>query len=232
MKDIIIAIDGPSGSGKSTVSRQLAKRLNYIYLDTGAMYRCVALKIQRSKLKIQNCFDEEEIKKYESEIVEIAKSCDIKFKDDKIFLDGEDVSDKIRTQDISNLASSVSTIKGVREILWEMQREIGKQGKIVAEGRDVGTVVFPSCEVKIFLTASLEERVRRRYKELKERGLEVDFETLKNEVKSRDLQDSNRLIAPLKKADDALEINTDNLTPEEVVDKLVQIVLKKIEEGV
>lgn len=218
MKNHIVAIDGPVGSGKSTVAKEVAKKLGYIYLDTGAMYRCVALKW------IADC-GLEEIKKHQDEIVRIAKSCDIKLtQDGNVFLDGRDVSNEIRTPQVSNLASSVSALKGVREVLWQKQREIGKGGHLVAEGRDVGTVVFPQAEIKIFLTASLKERAKRRYLELKEKGLNIDFEGLKKEIEIRDRQDLTRDTAPLRKADDAVEIDTDGMAVSEVVDEILKIV--------
>jgi len=171
MKRLIVAIDGPVGAGKSTVAKLVAKRLGYLYIDTGAMYRAVAWKaIKSSKLKVKS------EKLEEAEIVKLANQMEIKLKPEGgVFVDGEEVTEEIRTPEVSRLASPVSAIKGVRDHLTSLQRKMGEEGGVVMEGRDIGTVVFPQAEAKIYLTASVEERARRRYKELVDKGFKVNL---------------------------------------------------------
>lgn len=221
-KKIKIAIDGPVGSGKSTVAKLVAQRLGYIYIDTGAMYRAVALKIQNSNLKIQSFKD---IEKYKDRIVNIVRKTNIELKrGGRVFLDGKEVTEEIRRPEISNLASPISTILQIREFLTNEQKSIAKSGGVVMEGRDIGTVVIPSAEVKIFLTASLSERAKRRYLELKAKGFKVDLKRLKEEIKARDEQDTKRKIAPLKRAEDAILINTDGKGIEKVVEEIMNVI--------
>jgi len=213
MKDII-TIDGPSGAGKSTVSRLVAQRLGYRYLDTGALYRAVAWKVKEDR---GNPEDE----KYLASLLE---GIDVTFDGNKIMVNGIDVTSQIRSPEIGKLSSRVSAKPAVRERLFTLQREIGLKGKVVIEGRDIGTVIFPEAENKFFLDASLEERGHRRYKELKESqsaGTEMTLESTVRSIKQRDKRDSTRQTSPLKRTEDMIYIDTSNLTMEEVVAKII-----------
>ncbi len=220
-KKLTIAIDGPSGAGKSTVARSLAKRLGYNYIDTGAMYRSVAFKAREKGI-----FQEDELT-----LNRLASSLHITFATEGgqtlVFCDGEDITTAIRTPEISRLASSISRKKGVREALVEMQREMGKGGGVILEGRDIGTVVIPDAEVKFYLDAAGEERVRRRYLEMVEKGVRVDLKETQEELIQRDHHDMHRAHSPLKKANDALFIDSTRRSVEEVVEEMVRIVRTK-----
>ncbi|PIU68758.1 MAG: cytidylate kinase [Armatimonadetes bacterium CG07_land_8_20_14_0_80_40_9] len=224
MKRLIVAIDGPVGAGKSTVAKLVAKRLGYLYIDTGAMYRAVAWKaIKSSKLKVKS------EKLEEAEIVKLANQMEIKLKPEGgVFVDGEEVTEEIRTPEVSRLASPVSAIKGVRDHLTSLQRKMGEEGGVVMEGRDIGTVVFPQAEAKIYLTASVEERARRRYKELVDKGFKVNLKKIEEEIKVRDHNDSTRLIAPLRKASGALVVDSDGKSIEKVVEEIVSVVQMRL----
>ncbi|WP_075426755.1 (d)CMP kinase [Candidatus Kryptonium thompsonii] len=217
MRKIIIAIDGPAGSGKSTTARLVAQKLGYTYIDTGAMYRALTLKVIESNVDPND----------EDSIVKLAENTriDLIYENGnlKVILDNRDVSDKIRTPEVTSLVSVVSAHPKVRDIMVKKQRELGKDGGVVIDGRDIGTVVFPNADLKIFMTADVKERAKRRQKELKAQGFEIEIEKLIKEIEERDEFDSNREISPLKKADDAIEIDTTNLTIEEQV----ELVLKK-----
>lgn len=202
-----IAIDGPSGSGKSSVAKELARRLNLSHLDTGAMYRLLGYKVYKDKLELDN-------------IKEILKNLDIKIEGEQFYLDGEDVSNKIRENEISKYASNVSTIKEVREYMVYLQRKISEDKDVILDGRDIGTVVFPNAEIKIYLTASPEVRAKRRFLE----DGTLDYEKILEDIKKRDFNDQNRKHSPLKKAEDAIEVNTDNMNFEEVINKIMEIV--------
>jgi len=211
----VIAIDGPAGAGKSTVSREVAKRLGFMYLDTGAMYRALALAVKKAGIDPQN----------DKSLASLCKSLNIRFDaaqaSPRIFLNGEDVSENIRTPEIDMLASKISAIAVVRQEMTRLQRAVAeKAGRAVAEGRDMGTVVFPDAKCKFFLTATLEERARRRYEERRQRGEKVDPAQVARELKKRDEQDEKRALAPLKPAEDAVIIDTTQLTIDEVVDKI------------
>ena len=213
---ISIAIDGPAGAGKSTVAKAISKKLGIVYLDTGAMYRTVALKALKEKV------DSLDRKK----LSEIVKNIDmeIRFIDNQqhMFLDNEDVTEKIRTPEISIGASNVGTIPEVRLKMAELQREFAEKHNVVMEGRDIGTFVLPNATIKIFLTASLEKRAERRYKELVAKGnTEITLEDVKRDIECRDRNDSSRSLAPLTKAPDAIEIDTTDLTVDQVVDKII-----------
>jgi CMP/dCMP kinase len=207
----VIAIDGPSGAGKSTITRLLADRLGYIHIDTGAMFRSVALAVKRAGIDMND----------EAALLDLCGSLRISFdrsgESQKVLLNGEDVSAAIRTPEISLLTSGVSAVKCVREDLLKRQREMGRSGGVVLEGRDIGTVVFPDADVKFFLTASAEERGRRRYLELLEKGENVTLDGTIAEVARRDEQDEKREHAPLCKAVDAIEIDSSRLTIDEVL---------------
>ena len=215
---INIAIDGPAGAGKSSLSKLLAKDLSYIYVDTGALYRAVGLKFSRMG------FDTE--LKGDIDTILEDTMLDIRFVDgtQRVFLDGEDVSDDIRTQAASMMASAVSAKPVVREFLLGMQRKLAENNNVVMDGRDIGTVILPNADVKIFLTADVKVRAERRYKELLEKGQEVSFDEVLEDMKIRDYNDSNRPIAPLKQADDAVLADTTSLTFDESLELLKKIV--------
>ncbi|MEG0177299.1 (d)CMP kinase [Anaerorhabdus sp.] len=216
---INIAIDGPSAAGKSTIAKYLAKELNYSHLDTGAMYRCVAYKV----LNMGICIEDE------PKIIEVIKNTVIELKPDgSIYLDGKQVNDEIRTNEVSMGASNVSKLEKVREELVARQQEMAKSKGVIMDGRDIGTVVLKDAEVKIFLTASAEARALRRHKENIEKGIPSILEELTKEIEARDYQDSHREHSPLKKADDAIEVDSSNLTIAEVVNKIDEIVKQKL----
>jgi len=221
-KRLTIAIDGPSGAGKSTVARLLAKRLGYVYIDTGAMYRSVAFRVKEKSISLKD----------ESALNQLASSLHIAFvtegEQTHVFCDGEDITSAIRTPEISRLASSISKQKGVRKALVQMQREMGKEGGVILEGRDIGTVVFPGADVKFYLDAESDERVRRRYDEMVEKGVKVDFKETEEELVQRDHNDMHRIHSPLKKADDALFIDSTHRSVEEVVEEMVRMVKAKV----
>ncbi|HDH53806.1 MAG TPA: (d)CMP kinase [Nitrospirae bacterium] len=208
----LITIDGPSGAGKGTVSRLLAKKLGYKYLDTGALYRAVAWKVKQEKADPDN---EDSLKK-------ILENINMDFRGDRIFIDGADVTPEIRTNEIGELSSRVSARPAVRAGLFSMQREIGLRGKVVIEGRDTGTVIFPEAENKFFLDATLEERARRRFEELKGKTPGISLEKTIEDIKKRDLRDSSRENAPLMKTKDMIYIDSTNLSIEEVIVKILE----------
>lgn len=218
---INVAIDGPSGAGKSTMARLLAQQLQFVYVDTGAMYRAIGLFAQRAGLK------EENIGRLEGMLCGI--SIDIRYEGgfQHIFLNGEDVSELIRTEEISRYASLVSALPPVRQFLLGLQRRLAEENDVVMDGRDIGTVVLPDAQVKIYLTASAEERTRRRMAEYEAKGLRADFEELLREVNLRDEQDRNRAVAPLRKAEDAVELDSTCMNAEEVLAAIETIVKER-----
>ncbi len=207
----IVAIDGPSGAGKSTLSRTLARSLNYLHLDTGAMYRAVALAAIGAGVTLND----------PAGLDKLCSVIDIKLKDEPdglvVMLDGVDVTEQIRTPEISIASSNVSAVSEVRRHMVRLQREMGAQGGVIAEGRDVGTVVFPGTRAKFYIDASLWERARRRHEELKEKGADDTLEQVMAEIEQRDKNDSARSDSPLRIADDAIIVDTTYMTPEEVV---------------
>lgn len=213
----VVAVDGPAGAGKSTISKLVAGRLGYTYIDTGAMYRAVALKVLESKLPLED-----------EEIMIAARDVDIDLRNEdgvnKTYLDGRDVSTEIRTLEVSRSVSKVAAVGFVRERLTELQRAMAKRGGVIMDGRDIGTVVLPDADVKIFLTASVAERARRRYDELKAKGLDVELGSIERDIAARDKLDSEREIAPLKQADDAILIDSTSMTIEEVADKMIELI--------
>ncbi len=212
---INIALDGPSGSGKSTVAKLLSKKLNILYLDTGAMYRACGLKAHYLGV---DCKNKEEVDKIVDDILVTVKYVDGA---QRTYLDGEDVSEKIRENVISLKASDISAHMSIRKKLVELQRQIASTTDCVLDGRDIGTNVLPNAKYKFYITASLEERTNRRYKELTEKGQTVDYNTLKDEIATRDYNDSHREFAPLKQAEDAVLIDTSNMKIEEVLSKIL-----------
>jgi cytidylate kinase len=218
---MIVAIDGPSGAGKSTLAKRVARDLGFTYLDTGALYRALALKILRENVDLDDT----------AVLSGIVKNTDIDLTERdgqlQVFLDGEDVSASIRTPEVSQMASKASALKLVRQGLLDFQRALGRRGNIVAEGRDIGTVVFPEAEVKIYLDASIEERARRRYEELRAAGREVSFDETVREMEERDKRDSGRDIAPLRQAEDAVAVDSSRLNAEEVAQKVLQLIQRK-----
>lgn len=216
---INIAIDGPSGAGKSSIAKILAKKLAYTHLDTGSMYRAVAYKAMINHLDLEN----------EEMIVNMLKDTDIRLTSDgKIYLDDVDVSDKIRTNEISLLASNVSKHAKVREDLVKRQQLMALNKGVIMDGRDIGTVVLKDAEVKIFLTASTLQRAKRRSLQNQQLNIESNLEQLIKEIEQRDYQDTHRKASPLKKADDAIEIDSSDLTMDEVVDEIIKIVNRKV----
>ena len=213
MNNFVVAIDGPAGSGKSSISKIVAKRLGFTHLDTGAMYRAVTLEALKRGINLEN----------ENEY-DFLDNISIIYKNDRTYLNGKDVSKEIRTEEVTNNVSTPSKIKKVRDKMVHFQRKSCEVGKVLVDGRDIGTVVMPDANLKIFLTASAEERAKRRCKENSLVGLESDYETILKEIKERDFKDSTREIAPLKKADDAIEIDTTSLTIDEVVDKIINLI--------
>ncbi len=221
---IRIAIDGPAGSGKSTTARLLAQKLGYLYIDTGAMYRAATLSVLRAGIDIH---DEQAVVKHVRQLTITLKIVDGV---QRTFLNGEDVTDQIRTPQINQVISIISSYPGVRQVLIEQQRALAKKGGVVMDGRDIGTVVLPQAELKVFLVASLEERARRRQRDLERQGIKMDLEAVKAEIVKRDQLDSSRSTAPLKKAEDARELDTTNLTIKEQVEiiyRWVQEIIQK-----
>lgn len=214
---ISIAIDGPAGAGKSTIAKLLAKKMNYIYVDTGAMYRAIALYIIRKNIESN---EEEKIKSVLGQI-----SISIEYKDDaqQVILNGENVNAYIRTEQVSKMTSDIAKYGAVREKLIDLQRQLAKDYNVIMDGRDIGTFVLKDANVKIYMTASSRTRALRRYTEYKEKGIECDIDTVEQDIIKRDYQDMHRDVAPLKKADDAVELDTSNMNIEEVVSAMEKI---------
>lgn len=211
----IIAIDGPSGSGKGTIAKEVAKRLNYTYIDTGAMYRCVSLKSLEESIRETD----------EEAIVNLLKNMDIKLTNDgKVYLDGKDVSNEIRTMEVTKRVSKISCIVPLRLVMEEKQREMAKNQNIVMEGRDITTVIFPDAKYKFYIDASIEDRAKRRYEQNKEKGIESSLEEIKESLKQRDYDDINRPLGALKRTPDQHYIDNGKNTVEESVNEILKIV--------
>ncbi|QCX32619.1 (d)CMP kinase [Caloramator sp. E03] len=217
MRNLIIAIDGPAGAGKSTISKIIAEKLNIEYIDTGAMYRAVTLKIIRKGISLND----------DDAIECMLKETEIDFINGRIYLDGEDVSKDIRTIEVSSKVSDVAAKSYVRQRLVEIQKNMAAKKSVIMDGRDIGTNVLKDANYKIFLTASVEERAKRRYKEMIEKGSNVTFEDVCKDIENRDRIDSTRKVNPLRKADDAIEVDTTSKSIDEVVDEILSIVNKR-----
>ena len=221
-KMISVAIDGPAGAGKSTIARAVAARLGFIYVDTGALYRAVGLYGLRKGADTTSA--EQMLPLLDEITVELAYVEG----EQRVLLNGEDVSQAIRVNEASMAASNVSAIQGVRDFLFDLQKDMARRHNVVMDGRDIGTVVLPEAQVKIFLTATPEERATRRYNELLAKGQQVDFDRLLAEVKQRDYNDSHRAAAPLKQAEDAVLVDTTGLTKDESIQKIFDLVQAKL----
>ena len=214
----IVAIDGPAGAGKGTITKLVGDRLNLVNIDTGATFRCVALCMLKENIKIQE----------EDKIEDMLNKINIEMRpNDEIFLNGENVTKRIRENDVNDFVSPISTIPVVRNKLLNLQRNIAKGQNIIMEGRDIGTVVFPNADVKIYLDATPEERARRRILQNKEKGINITYEEVLENIKDRDKRDSTRKVAPLKRAEDAIYVDSTNLNIEQVVDKIIKIIEEK-----
>lgn len=207
MQNLIVAIDGPAGSGKSTIAKLLADKYKFTYIDTGAMYRMITFYFLEKKVNIN---DNDEIEK-------ALASISLDMKDGKFILNSKDISKEIREPEVSNNVSKIASLKKVRENLVDLQRKISKDKNVILDGRDIGTVVFPNAQLKIFLVASAEERAKRRHKEFFDKGIEISYEKVLNSIQERDFIDSTREESPLIKAEDALELDTTNLKIEDVL---------------
>ena len=218
MNNIIVAIDGPAGSGKSTIAKIIAKKFNFTYIDTGAMYRMITLYL------LENNIDFDDLK----EIEKVLNTVNLDMQGDKFYLNNVDVTTKIREKRINENVSKVASIKIVRSNLVDLQRKVSNNKNVILDGRDVGTVIFPNAQVKIFLIASPEERARRRYNEFLEKKTEITYDEVLKSLKERDYIDSTRKESPLKKGDDAIELDTTNLTIEDVINFIAKEIEKNI----
>ncbi len=218
---MVITIDGPAGAGKSTVSKALAEKLGYLYLDTGSLYRALAYKVLKNNISVDN----------ESEVADLCLRTEVELKNVggkmNVFLDGEDVAAKIRTQEVGSAASKISAYGKVRQYLLDLQRKAGAQGGLVAEGRDMGSVVFPDADYKFYLDANAYERIKRRLNELLSKGTSIEHQSVQKEMIARDQQDSKRAHSPLKIPEKAIIIDSTDLSADKVVDKILKYILAK-----
>lgn len=210
----VVAIDGPAGSGKGTVCKMVSKLENLVYIDTGAMYRCIAYLILKDNIDITD----------EDKIVELAKSADIKFVGEKVMLNGMDVTKDIRTMEVTKIVSPVSSIVPLREVLVDMQRKMAESLDVIMEGRDITTVVLPNANYKFYLDASVDERANRRFKENKEKGMSVNYEEILENIKARDYNDMNKPVGALKRTDEQVYIDSTNMSIDEVVEKIRSVI--------
>jgi len=215
---ISVAIDGPAGAGKSTIAKLVAKEFNLMYINTGSMYRAVALIAKENNIEENNI----------EELCKLIDTMNMEFRDDDLFLNGENIQSKITMPEISGIVSKYAAIKEVREKLVKLQREMSNKFDVIMDGRDIGTVVLKNSKFKFFLTATAEARAQRRYKELKERGLDVDYNKILEDIIKRDYYDSHREVDPLRKAEDAIEIDSTNLSIIEVTEKISAIIRKEL----
>ncbi len=224
-RKLVIAIDGPAASGKSTTAQRVAEQLGYLHVDTGAMYRAATLKVLRAGIPAAD----------QERVAGLVESARIELRSangsQRVLLDGEDVTEEIRTPEVTRAVSAVSSIRRVRDVMVREQRRMGADGGIVLEGRDIGTVVFPGADLKFFMVAGIEARARRRGDELRTRGIQADVDRLKDELRDRDTIDSTRSESPLKKADDAIEVDTSDLTIEQQVALVIATARRVMEEN-
>lgn len=217
-----IAIDGPAGAGKSSIAREVASRLGFIYVDTGALYRAVAVFV------LNNGLDTDDAEAIENKLPEAHIGIQFTKGEQRVILNGTDVSEEIRMPNVSAVASKTSAIPAVRKFLFELQQNLAKKTNCIMDGRDIGTVVLPNADLKIFLTASAEERAMRRYKQLKENGTDVTYEEILDDQKQRDYQDTHREISPLKAADDAVVLDTTGVPFDGVADKIEELAKERL----
>lgn len=210
----VVAIDGPAGSGKGTVAKLIAQKLNLTYIDTGAMYRAVAYATLKNNIAIDD----------KDAIVSLARNCNIDFKDNKTYLNDEDISHEIRTMEVTKIVSQISSIVELRELLVEQQREMGSKTDVVMEGRDITTVVFPDANYKFYLDASVEARALRRFKENQEKGIESSYDEILENIKKRDYNDMHKKVGSLTRTEDSAYIDSTNLTIDEVVNKMIEVI--------
>ena len=211
----IVAIDGPAGSGKGTIASILAKKLNLVNIDTGATYRCVALACLKNNLSLNN----------QDEIIKLSSEIDIKIDlNNKVYLNGEDVTDEIRSKEVTNIVSPISSIVEVRKNMVDLQRKMASNYDVVMEGRDITTVVFPNAQYKFYLDASLEERVKRRIKQNKEKGIDMSYDEVLENIKARDYNDSHKEVGSLTRTDDQIYIDSTNMTIEEVAHEFIKVI--------
>ena len=212
---MIVAIDGPAGSGKGTIASILSRKLNLVNIDTGATYRCVALKALRNNLSVED----------KEEIIKLSNNIDIKFDlNNNVYLDGENVTKEIRSKEVTSIVSPISSIVEVRKNMVDLQRRSGNSNNVVMEGRDITTVVFPNADYKFYLDATLEERVNRRYKEYQEKNIDMSYDEIYENIKSRDYNDSHKEVGSLTRTDDQIYIDSTNLTIDEVVEKFIEVI--------
>lgn len=211
----IVAIDGPAGSGKGTLASIVSKACNLVNIDTGATYRCVALKALRNNLKVED----------KEEIIKLSENINVEFGlDGKVFLDGEDVTDLIRSKEVTTIVSPISSIVEVRKNMVELQRRLANNNDVIMEGRDITTVVFPEAQYKFYLDATLEERANRRFKQNKDKGIDMSYEEIYENIKARDYNDMHKEVGSLMRTDDQIYIDSTNMTIDEVADKVIKIV--------
>ena len=213
---MVVAIDGPCGSGKGTIAKILSEKLNLVNIDTGATYRCLALKTLENNIDLKD----------EKRIIELSENLNVEFKDGKVFLDGEDVSRKIREKEVTQIVSPISSIIEVRKNMVELQRKMASTYDVILEGRDITTVVFPNAEYKFYLDASLDERVNRRVKQNKEMNIDMSEEEIRKNISDRDYNDMNKPVGALKRTEDQIYIDSTNMTIDEVIDKMISIIEK------
>lgn len=223
MKNFNLAIDGPAGAGKSTIAKRLAKELNFIYVDTGAMYRAMALYFLRNGIEAS---DRERI---EAACKDVDITMEYKDGEQFVILNGEKVNDFIRTEEVGNMASASSVYKSVRLKLVELQQNLAKKENVVMDGRDIGTYVLPDADLKIYLTAGTKERARRRWAELKEKGQSADMDVIEQDIIDRDHRDMTREMAPLRQAEDAVLLDSSQLSVDEVVERILELYRRKLE---
>ena len=212
---MIVAIDGPAGSGKGTVASILSKKLNLVNIDTGATYRCVALKALRNNLNIED----------KEEIIKLSNNIDIKFDlNNNVYLDGEDVTKEIRSKEVTSIVSPISSIVEVRKNMVDLQRRLGNSNNVVMEGRDITTVVFPNADYKFYLDATLDERAKRRFKEYQEKNIDMSYDEIYENIKNRDYNDTHKEVGSLMKTNEQVYIDSTNLTIDEVVEEFIKII--------